>query len=60
MGFRFGHSKDHGDDLPQIVIAGRDQGNHPVRCWCLPGNTNDANVLAEVRIGMRGSKLAGS
>jgi transposase len=29
----------------------------PVRCWCWPGNTTDATVLAEVRDDLRGWRL---
>lgn len=55
---RFGHSKDHRGDLPQIVIglAVTEEGI-PVRCWCWPGNSNDQQVLAEVRDDMRDWKL---
>lgn len=55
---RFGHSKDHRPDLPQIVIglAVTRQGI-PVRCWCWPGNSNDQQILAEVRDDMRDWKL---
>jgi transposase len=55
---RYGHSKDHRGDLPQIVIglAVTPEGL-PVRCWCWPGNTSDVTVLPEVRDGMRDWKL---
>jgi transposase len=55
---RYGHSKDHRADLPQIVIglAVTKQGI-PVRCWCWPGNTNDQSVLAEVKDDLRDWKL---
>jgi transposase len=55
---RYGHSKDHRDDLPQIVIGlAVTKEGIPVRCWCWPGNTNDQAVLAEVRDDMRDWKL---
>ncbi len=39
---RYGHSKDHRPDLPQIVIGlAVTKEGIPVRCWCWPGNTND-------------------
>src|SRR4029453_15456465 len=42
---RFGHSKDHRPDLPQIVIGlAVTREGIPVRCWCWPGNTNDQHV----------------
>lgn len=59
LGFRrYGHSKDHRGDLPQIVIglAVTAEGI-PVRCWCWPGNTTDVTVLPEVRDAMRDWKL---
>ncbi|MFB6398706.1 transposase, partial [Polymorphospora sp. 2-325] len=37
---RFGHSKDHRSDLPQIVIGlAVTKEGIPVRCWCWPGNS---------------------
>jgi transposase len=55
---RYGHSKDHRPDLPQIVIglAVTPEGI-PVRVWCWPGNTSDVTVLPEVRDAMRDWKL---
>jgi transposase len=55
---RFGHSKDHRSDLPQIVIGlAVTKEGIPVRCWCWPGNSNDQQVLAEVKDDMRDWKL---
>jgi transposase len=55
---RFGHSKDHRPDLPQIVIGlAVTREGIPVRCWCWPGNSNDQQVLAEVKDDMRDWKL---
>src|SRR3954452_8531084 len=55
---RFGHSKDHRGDLPQIVIGlAVTRDGIPVRCWCWPGNSNDQAVLAEVRDDLRDWKL---
>ncbi len=55
---RYGHSKDHRSDLPQIVIglAVTPEGI-PVRVWCWPGNTTDTTVLPQVRDAMRDWKL---
>jgi hypothetical protein len=51
---RFGHSKDHRPDLPQIVIGlAVTKEGIPVRCWCWPGNSNDQQVLAEVKDDLR-------
>jgi transposase len=55
---RFGHSKDHRNDLPQIVIGlAVTKEGVPVRCWCWPGNASDQAVLAEVKDDLRDWKL---
>lgn len=55
---RYGHSKDHRPDLPQIVIGlAVTREGIPVRCWCWPGNTNDNSILPEVKDGLRGWRL---
>jgi transposase len=55
---RYGHSKDHRRDLPQIVIGlAVTREGIPVRCWCWPGNTSDQAILPEVRDGLRGWRL---
>ena len=55
---RYGHSKDHRRDLPQIVIGlAVTREGIPVRCWCWPGNTADQAILPEVRDGLRGWRL---
>jgi transposase len=55
---RYGHSKDHRADLPQIVIGlAVTKEGIPVRCWCWPGNSNDQAVLTEVRDDLRDWKL---
>jgi transposase len=55
---RFGHSKDHRPDLPQIVIGlAVTREGIPVRCWCWPGNTNDQSVLKQVKDDLRGWRL---
>jgi transposase len=55
---RYGKSKDHRDDLPQIVIGlAITREGIPVRVWCWPGNTNDQAILAEVKDDMRAWKL---
>jgi transposase len=54
-GFRsYGHSKDHRDDLPQIIIGmAVTRSGIPVRCWCWPGNTNDSALIRQVKDEMR-------
>jgi transposase len=55
---KYGHSKDHRSDLPQIVIGlAVTKEGIPVRCWCWPGNTTDTTVLPEVKDGMRDWRL---
>lgn len=55
---RYGHSKDHRPDLPQIVIGlAVTREGIPVRCWVWPGNTNDQTVLPEVKDALRGWRL---
>jgi transposase len=55
---RYGKSKDHRDDLPQIVIGlAVTRAGIPVRCWCWPGNTQDQTLLAEVKDDLRAWKL---
>lgn len=47
---RYGHSKDHRPDLPQIVIGlAVTKEGIPVRCWAWPGNTTDVTVLPQVK-----------
>ena len=59
QGFRrYGKSKDHRDDLPQIVIGlAVTRTGIPVRVWCWPGNTQDQTLLAEVKDDLRAWKL---
>jgi hypothetical protein len=54
-GFRmFGKSKDHRDDLPQIVIGmAVTRSGIPVRVWCWPGNTADSALIRQVKDDMR-------
>jgi transposase len=55
---RYGKSKDHRDDLPQIVIGlAVTRTGIPVRCWCWPGNTQDQTLLGEVKDDLRAWKL---
>jgi hypothetical protein len=54
-GFRaYGKSKDHRDDLPQVVIGlAVTRGGIPVRVWCWPGNTADSALIRQVKDDMR-------
>ncbi len=47
---RFGKSKDHRDDLPQVVIAmAVTRDGIPVRAWTFPGNQSDQKIIRTVR-----------
>jgi Transposase DDE domain len=54
-GFRtWGKSKDHRDDLPQVVIGmAVTRDGIPVRAWCRPGDTADSALIRQVRDDMR-------
>jgi hypothetical protein len=55
---RYGHSKDHRPDLPQVVIGlAVTREGIPVRIWTWPGNTSDAVILPEVKDDLRGWRL---
>ncbi|HYR62342.1 MAG TPA: transposase, partial [Actinomycetota bacterium] len=44
------HSKDHRQDLPQVVIAMAVTAEGvPVRCWTFPGTTSDQLVIRKVK-----------
>ena len=59
-GFRTrGKSKDHRDDLPQIVIGmAVTRDGIPLRVWCWPGNTSDSALIRQVKDDMRGWSLS--
>jgi Transposase DDE domain len=47
---RFGHSKDHRGDLPQVVIAmAVTRDGVPVRCWTFPGDTADTAIIRTIK-----------
>ena len=54
-GFRtHGKSKDHRDDLPQVVVGmAVTRDGIPVRVWCWPGNTSDSALIRQVKDDMR-------
>jgi hypothetical protein len=54
-GFRtWGKSKDHRDDLPQVVIGmAVTRDGIPVRVWCWPGDTSDSALIRQVKDDMR-------
>jgi len=56
---RYGHSKDHRSDLPQIVIGlAVTKEGIPVKCWTLPGNTQDMTTVEMVKNDLMGWKLS--
>jgi hypothetical protein len=56
-GFR--KSKDHRDDLPQIVIGmAVTRTGIPVRVWCWPGDTGDSALTGQVEHDLRDWTLA--
>jgi len=59
-GFRtWGKSKDHRDDLPQVIIGmAVTRDGIPVRIWCWPGNTNDSALIRQVKDDMRDWSLS--
>jgi Transposase DDE domain len=59
-GFRvLGNSRDHRDDLPQIVIGmAVTRSGIPVRVWSWPGNTADSKLIRQVKDDMRDWTLA--
>ena len=50
----YGKSKDHRDDLPQVVIGmAVTRDGIPVRVWCWPGNTAGSALIRQVKDDMR-------
>jgi hypothetical protein len=47
---RFGKSKDHRDDLPQVVIAmAVTRDGIPVRAWTFPGSESDQRIIRTIK-----------
>ena len=54
-----GHSKDHRDDLPQIVIGmAVTRDGIPIRVWCWPGNASDQELIRQAKDELRAWKLS--
>jgi len=54
-----GHSKDHRDDLPQVVIGmAVTRDGIPIRVWCWPGNASDTELIRQVKDDLRAWKLS--
>jgi hypothetical protein len=58
-GFRcLGKSKDHRDDLPQVVIAlAVTRSGIPIRVWTFPGNASDQELIRQVKDDLRAWRL---
>ena len=55
---QFGHSKDHRDDLPQVVIGlAVTRDGIPIRCWVFDGNTPDVAIVGQVKKDLAGWRL---
>ncbi|MGH9063008.1 MAG: IS1634 family transposase, partial [Acidimicrobiales bacterium] len=51
---RYGHSKDHRPDLPQVVLAmAVTRDGVPVRLWVFPGNASDQVLIRRVKDDLR-------
>ena len=56
---RYGYSRDNRPDLPQVVIGlAVTKEGIPVRCWVLPGNTQDMTTVEKVKKDLSGWKLS--
>ena len=56
---RYGHSKDHRPDLPQVVIGlAVTKEGIPVKCWIMPGNMSDMKTVETVKNDLAGWKLS--
>ncbi len=55
----YGHSKDHRQDLPQVVIGmAVTRTGIPIRVWCWPGNSSDQELIRQVKDDLRAWKLS--
>jgi hypothetical protein len=55
---RFGHSKDHRVDLPQVVIAmAVTRDGIPIRVWTFPGTEADTAIIRRVKDDLTGWNL---
>jgi hypothetical protein len=56
LGFRqYGHSKDHREDLPQVLIGmAVTKEGIPIRVWSWPGDTGESPLLRQVRDDLAG------
>jgi len=46
---KFGYSKDHRSDLPQVIVGvAINRDGYPIRHWVFPGNTPDVTTVVRV------------
>src|SRR5512144_134232 len=56
---RYGHSKDHRPELPQVVVGmAVTRTGIPVRVWTFAGNTSDQEIIRRARDDLREWNLA--
>jgi Transposase DDE domain len=56
---RYGHSKDHRPELPQVVVGmAVTRTGIPVRVWTFPGNTSDQEIIRKARDDLRDWNLS--
>jgi transposase len=55
----YGHSKDHREDLPQVVVGlAVTRSGIPICAWCWPENTADQPLIGQVNDELREWKLS--
>ena len=55
----YGHSKDHREDLPRVVVGlAVTRAGIPIRCWCWSGNSGDQPLIRQVKDELREWKLS--
>jgi hypothetical protein len=55
----FGHSKDHRDELPQVLVGmAVTRTGIPIRAWCWPGDTGEQPLIRQVKDELRDWKLS--
>ena len=55
----YGHSKDHREDLPQVVVGlAVTRTGIPIRAWCWPGNSGDQPLIRQVKDELREWRLS--
>lgn len=55
---RFGHSKDHREDRPQVVVGmAVTREGIPIRCWSFPGNASDQTLIRGVKDDLRAWRI---